>query len=248
MRKALGILLSIMLILGFISCQQPTNSNDDFANQNPTEQPKDETTDKGENGKEEIPPVEEGDEETEEQEIVLNLGLTKTYSMLIGETVSIASMIDECDVWYEVQSGVDVISVDGNTISAISVGTATLKATDWEDESRTWKCVITVYAECFTGTAFEYKLIGKWYYGDSYIELNADKTGYMKVFLNGSVVQDSTFNWGAYENKYGKYLEIENGADYINKSYTILKVSEVEFRIKGYLGFGLPQETTWVKE
>ena len=152
MRKALGILLSIMLILGFISCQQPTNSSDDFANQNPTEQPKDETTDKGENEKEEIPPVVEAEEETEE-EIVLNLGLTKTYSMLIGETVNLASMIDECDVWYEVQSGDDVISVDGNTISAISVGTATLKATDWEDESRTWKCVITVSAEGFTGTA-----------------------------------------------------------------------------------------------
>lgn len=234
MRKALGILLSIMLILGFISCQQPTNSSDDFANQNPTEQPKDENTDKGENEKEE--------------EIVLNLGLTKTYSMLIGETVNLASMIDECDVWYEVQSGDDVISVDGNTISAISVGTATLKATDWEDESRTWKCVITVSAEGFIGTTLEYKLIGKWYYGDSYIELNADKTGYMKVFLNGSVVQDSTFNWGAYENKYGKYLEIENGADYINKSYTILKVSEVEFRISGYLAFAMPQETSWVKE
>ena len=247
MRKALGILLSIMLILGFISCQQPTNSSDDFANQNPTEQPKDETTDKDVNEKEEIPPVVGGEEETEE-EIVLDLGLTKTYSMLVGETINLASMIDECDVWYEVQSGDDVISVDGNTISAISVGTATLKATDWEDESRTWKCVITVSAEGFTGTALEYKLIGKWYCGDSYIELNADMTGYMKVFLNSSMVQDSEFTWGASENKYGKYLEIENGTEYINKDYTILKVSEVEFRIKGYLGFGLPEETTWVKE
>lgn len=195
MRKALGILLSIMLILGFISCQQPTNSSDDFANQNPTEQPKDETSNKEESEKEEIPPVEEGDEET-----VLNLGLTKTYSMFVGDTVNLASMIDDSDVWYEVQSGNDVIEVDGNTISAISVGTATLKATDWEDESRTWKCVITVSAEDFTGTALEYKLIGKWYYGDSYIELNADKTGYMKVFLNESVVQDSSFTWRASEN------------------------------------------------
>ena len=189
MRKALGILLSIILILGFISCQQPTNSSDDFANQNPTEQPKDETTDKGENEKEEIPPVVEGEEETEE-EIVLNLGLTKTYSMLIGETVNLASMIADSDVWYEVQTGNDVIEVDGNTISAISVGTATLKATDWEDESRTWKCVITVSAEGFTGTALEYKLIGKWYYGDSYIELNADKTGYM-VSVNFHVLHRS---------------------------------------------------------
>ena len=170
MRKALGILLSIILILGFISCQQPTNSSDDFANQNPTEQPKDENIDKGENEKEEIPPVVEGEEETEE-EILLNLGLTKTYSMLVGETINLASMIEDGDVWYEIQSGNDVIEVDGNTISV--------------------------------GTALEYKLIGKWYCEDSYIELNADKTGYMKVFLNGSVVQDSTFNWGAFENKYG---------------------------------------------
>lgn len=166
------------------------------------------------------------------QQPVINLKLMLMYLLL----------------WYEVQTGNDVIEVDGNTISAISVGTATLKATDWEDESRTWKCVITVSAEGFTGTALEYKLIGKWYCGDSYIELNADKTGYMKVFLNGTVVQDSTFTWGAFENKYGKYLEIENGTDYTNNDYTILKVSEVEFRIKGYLGFGLPEETTWVKE
>lgn len=247
MRKALGVLLSIMLILGFISCQQPTNSSDDFANQNSTEQPKDETTDKGENEKEEIPPVVEGEEETEE-EIVLDLGLTKTYSMLIGETVNLASMIEDSDVWYEVQTGNDVIEVDGNTISAISVGTATLKATDWEDESRTWKCVVTVSAEGFTGTALEYKLIGKWYYGDSYIELNSDKTGYMKVFLNSSMVQDSTFNWCGREVNTNKYLSISNGSSEINRDYTILKVSEVEFRIKGYLGFGLPEETTWVKE
>ena len=172
----------------------------------------------------------------------------ETYSMLIGETVNLASMIDECDVWYEVQSGDDVISVDGNTISAISVGTATLKATDLEDESRTWKCVITVSAEGFTGTALEYKLIGKWYYEDSYIELNADKTGYMKVFLDGKLIQDSTFNWCGREVNSNKYLSIINGSSEINKDYTILKVSEVEFRIKGYLGFGLPQETTWVKE
>ncbi|MBP3562783.1 MAG: hypothetical protein J6J67_09825 [Treponema sp.] len=247
MRKALGILLSIILIWGFISCQQPTNSSDDFANQNPTEQPKNETTDKGENEKEEIPPVVEGEEETEE-EILLNLGLTKTYSMLIGETVNLASMIDDSDVWYEVQTGNDVIEVDGNTITAISVGTATLKATDWEDESRTWKCVVTVSAEGFTGTALEYKLIGKWYYGDSYIELNSDKTGYMKVFLNSSMVQDSTFNWCGREVNTNKYLSISNGSSEINRDYTILKVSEVEFRIKGYLGFGLPEETTWVKE
>lgn len=247
MRKALGILLSIMLILGFISCQQPTNSSDDFANQNPTEQPKDETTDNDENDKEEIPPVEEGEEETEE-DIVLNLGLTKTYSMLVGETVNLASMIENYDVWYEIQSGNDVIEVDGNTISAFSVGTATLKATDWEDESRTWKCVITVSAEGFTGTALEYKLIGKWYYEDSYIELNADKTGYMKVFLDGKLIQDSTFNWCGREVNSNKYLSITNGSSEINKDYTILKVSEVEFIIKGYLGFGLPQETTWVKE
>lgn len=243
MRKALGILLSIMLILGFISCQQPTNSSDDFANQNPTEQPKDETTDNDENDKEEIPPVEEG-----EEEIVLNLGLTKTYSMLVGETVNLASMIENYDVWYEIQSGNDVIEVDGNTISAFSVGTAILKAIDWEDENHYWVCTITVTAEGFNGTALDYKMIGTWYCEDSYIELNKDKTGYMKVYLNGNIIQDCSFNWTTMEVGSNKYLDISNGDEYINKSYTILKVSEVEFRIKGYLGFGMPQETTWVKE
>ena len=106
----------------------------------------------------------------------------------------------------------------------------------------------TVSAEGFTGTALEYKLIGKWYCEDSYIELNADKTGYMKVFLNESVVQDSSFTWRSSENRYGKYLEIKNGTEYINKDYIILKVSEVEFIIRGYLAFAMPQETTWIKK
>ena len=168
--------------------------------------------------------------------------------MLIGETVNLASMIDDSDVWYEVQTGNDVIEVDGNTITEISVGTAILKATDWNDESRTWKCTITVSVEGFTGTALDYKIIGKWNNGDSYIELNSDKTGYMKVYLNGSVVQDSEFTWSTMEVKGNKYLDIANGSDYINKSYTILKVTKVEFRISGYLAFGMPLETTWVKE
>ena len=73
-------------------------------------------------------------------------------------------------------------------------------------------------------------------------------TGYMKVYLNGSVVQESEFTWSTMEVKGNKYFDIANGTDYINKSYTILKISEVEFGIKGYLAFGMPQETTWVKE
>lgn len=70
----------------------------------------------------------------------------------------------------------------------------------------------------------------------------------MKVFLNESVVQDSSFTWRSSENKYGKYLEIKNGTEYINKDYIILKVSEVEFIIRGYLAFAMPQETTWIKK
>ena len=168
--------------------------------------------------------------------------------MLVGETINLASMIEDGDVWYEIQSGNDVISYDSDSITAISVGTAILKATGWNDESRTWKCTITVSVEGFTETALDYKFIGKWNNGDSYIELNSDMTGYMKVFLNDSMVQDSTFNWCGREVNTNKYLSITNGSSEINRDYTILKVSEVEFRIKGYLGFGLPEETTWVKE
>ena len=78
--------------------------------------------------------------------------------------------------------------------------------------------------------------------------LNSDKTGYMKVYLNGSLIQDCSFNWTTQESGSYKFLTITNGDDYVNKDYTILKVSDVEFRIKGYLGFGMPQETTWVKK
>ena len=115
-------------------------------------------------------------------------------------------------------------------------------------ESRTWKCTFMVAVDGFTDTALDYKLIDTLYNEDSFIELNSDMTGYMKVYLNGNVVQYSEFTWSTMEVKGNKYLDIANGSDYINKSYTILKVSEVEFIIKGYLGFGLPEETTWVKE
>lgn len=191
---------------------------------------------------------EDKDSDNTEEENVLDLTKTTSFSMLVGESINLPSYLDGCDVWYEIQSGTDVISCDSDSITAISVGTAILKATDWNDESRTWKCTITVSVEGFTGTALDYKFIGKWNNGDSYIELNSDKTGYMKVYLNGSVVQDSTFNWTTKVVGSNKYLSITNGSSEINNDYTIQKISEVEFRIKGYLAFGMPQETTWVKE
>ncbi len=207
-----------------------------------------ETDDSNKENENQTDKEEDKDSENTEEENVLDLSKTTSFSMLVGESITLSASIDGCDVWYEIQSGDDVISCDSDFITAISVGTAILKATDWNDESRTWKCTIIVSVEGFTGTALDYKLIGKWLCDDSYIELNSDMTGYMKVYLNGSVVQDCEFTWNTMEVKGNKYLDIANGTDYINKSYTILKMSEVEFRIKGYLGFGLPEETTWLKE
>ena len=51
------------------------------------------------------------------------------YEFAIANTVLfIKSILDGCDVWYEIQSGNDVISCDSDFITAISVGTAILKA------------------------------------------------------------------------------------------------------------------------
>lgn len=182
----------------------------------------------------------------------LDIATTTEYKMKVGETIRLkSSWSEEC--YYEIdENEYDAISLNNDTITAETIGTATVKITSSTNSSKAGYCIITVTSDSFSGTGLDYKMIGKWTNGDSYIQLNSDYSGYMKVYLNNSVVQDVSFNWTTRidGNKYKnyKYLTISNATDYLNKDFTIISISSTTLKLKGYLAFGKPQETTWLKE
>lgn len=181
----------------------------------------------------------------------LDIATTTQYSMKVGETVKLkSSWSEECSYSiYENED--DAISLNNGTITAETIGTATVKITSSTSSSKAGYCIITVTSDSFSGTGLDYKMIGKWTDGDSYIQLNSDYSGYMKVYLNSSVVQDVSFNWKTRiegSTKKYKYLKISNATDYLNKDFTIISVSSTTLKLKGYLAFGKPEETSWTKE
>ena len=186
----------------------------------------------------------------EENTSVLDFSSVTSYSMNLGDTVNLDSLIGESSVYYEIQSGSDVVELGSGSLTAIGPGTAIVKAIDWDDSSRSWYCNITVTVEGFSGSALDYKLIGRWEDGNSYLVFNADKTGELKVYKNGSLLQESNFEWSSFENSYGKYLTLSNcSEDYLEgKQYTITSISATSLRLHGYLAFGLAQNTSWTKQ
>ena len=181
---------------------------------------------------------------------VLDFSSVTSYSMKVGDTVNLASLIGESSVYYEIQGGSDVVELGSGSLTAIGPGSAIVKAVDWDDSSKIWYCNITVTVEGFSGSALDYKLIGRWEDGNSYLFFDADKTGELKVYKNGSLLQESTFTWSSFENSYGKYLTLSNcSADYLEgKQYTITNLSATTLNLHGYLAFGAAQDTSWSKQ
>lgn len=180
----------------------------------------------------------------------LDFSSVTSYSMKVGDTVNLASLIGESSVYYEIQSGSDVVELGSGNLTAIGPGSTIVKAIDWDDSSKSWYCNITVTVEGFSGSALDYKLIGRWEDGNSYLVFNADKTGELKVYRNGAKLQESTFEWSSFENSYGKYLTLSNcSEDYLEgKQYTITSISTTSLRLHGYLAFGAAQDTSWTKQ
>ena len=180
----------------------------------------------------------------------LDFSTVSSYSMKVGDTVNLASLIGESSVYYEIQSGSDVVELGSGSLTAIGPGSAIVKAVDWDDSSISWYCNITVSVEGFTGSSLDYKLIGRWAAGNSYLFFDAEKTGELKVYKNGSLLQESTFTWSSLENSYGKYLILSNcSADYLEgKQYTITNISATILNLHGYLAFGSAQDTSWSKK
>ena len=186
----------------------------------------------------------------EEDSAALDFSSVTTYSMSVGDTVSLASLIGESSVYYEIQSGTDAVELGSGTLTAIGPGSAIVKAIDWDDNSKSWSCSITVTVEGFTGSSLDYKLIGRWEDGNSYLVFDADKTGELKVYKNGSLLQESTFTWSSLENSHGKYLSLSNcSANYLEgKQYIITSISLTSLRLHGYLAFGASQDTFWTRQ
>ena len=180
----------------------------------------------------------------------LDFSSVTSYSMNLGDTVNLASLIGDSSVYYEIQSGSDVVELGSGILTAIGPGSAIVKAIDWDDSSKSWSCSITVTVEGFTGSSLDYKLIGRWEDGNSYLVFDADKTGELKVYKNGSLLQESTFTWASLENSHGKYLTLSNcSANYLEgKQYTITSISSTSLRLHGYLAFGVSQDTSWTRQ
>ena len=236
MKKTLIFMFGAALFV-FMGCQMgPSGSYDDKGKDDGTELPGSE--DKPENDS--ISPVKpEGD--------YLDLNLQTLYEMNPGESIVLWS---EKAVSYEVQEGFDVVSLSSeNVLSALIPREAKLRMED--SEGYYYYCYVTVKAgsndDPETDLPQINALVGKWVDEDSYIEFYANGTGYMKVFLKGAVVQDVSFSWSDWSNSFGHFLTISNANDYLNKDYTIT-VNGSSLTLKGYLAFGKPQTTTWIKQ
>lgn len=268
MKKTITTAAAIMAALMLISCQMSSGDSDDYKTDNsnkeqssdPVSSGTDASTDGNEadNGSGKTDDLNETDnedeDETEPEEKILDISSTRQYSMNVGETVILPYEFGDYEVYYQVQSGDDVIEVSSKGLTALSVGTAVLKALDWNDGTRTWSCTVTVKAEGFNGSAVEYKLCGSWSReGGSSLILNSDKTGTMKNYLNGNLVQDWTFNWSGSEGGGYKFLNITNCYDNQNnktvddKQFTVSRVSVTSLSLEGNLGFGMPSTTSWTK-
>ncbi len=188
----------------------------------------------------------------------LDIATTTEYKMKVGETVKLKSSWNE-DCYYSIYNNeYDAISLDSDTITAQTVGTATVKITSSVNSSKAGYCIITVTSDSFSGTGLDYKMLGKWTDKKNSLVLNSDKTGSLIVYGGSNLLSDATFKWKTYSggtgsNKYN-FFEIydsnDNVAqnDYLEKSYIITSVSSTTLKLKGYLvPFG-NQETTWSKE
>ena len=261
MKKTITMMTAVIAALMMISCQMTADdpqttyvpdTENTAASETPEENP---PADDREPETPDTTPPEKDEDETPEEEKVLDLSATRQYTMNVGETVTLPNYIGDYEVYYQVQNDSDVISVSGTGLTADSVGSAVLKAFDWNDENRTWSCTVTVKAEGFSGSAIEYKLGGNWTReGGSSLVLNQNHTGTMKNYLNGSLVQDWVFSWTGSEYGNTKYLSItdcydnktNNSVD--DKQFTVERISSTSLTLRGNLGFGMPATTTWSKE
>jgi len=235
MKKTLKFLAALVVAtVLFASCQNPNGAlTDDLASDKTQNTPTDnEETDNNQD----TPP--EGD--------YLDFKNVTTYEMNIGDSIQLYS---EGSLSYEVLEGTDIVSINStNVLKTLAVGDA--KVCVYLNDDTIWYCWITVKAspqsDKDSGTENnEISLVGRWEDGDSYLQFYANGTGSMLVYLNSNIVQDVTFEWSDFTNSYGHFLTLTNTNNYLEgKQFTII-VTATTLKLKGYLGFGMPQNTSW---
>lgn len=202
--------------------------------------------------------LEEDKKEDSENGDFLDIVTTTEYSMKVGETVKLKSSWSE-KCYYEIyEDEYGAISLNNDTITAETIGTATVKITSSTNSSKAGYCIITVTSDSFSGTGLDYKMIGKWKDGKNRLVLNSDKTGSLIVYTGDKLMADATFKWKTFSEGRGSnkrnYLTIYDSNDtiaqndYLEKDYTITSVSNSTLKIKGYLVVFGNLETTWTKE
>lgn len=258
MKKILFIMIAAAALV-FAGCSSDDSSGND-ENQTQTEenqqeqkeQNQDEKDDENqkENSENEAGTENESGEKEDSTANYLDIYTTTSFSMKVGESVTLKpSWSDGDNCYYEITSNdFGAIEISDKVVTAKTVGEATVKMISNENPSKAGYCTITVTSDDFSGNGVEYLLVGTWQSGESTITFDSGKTGSMKVYLNSKVVQDASFSWSASSGK-TKLLTISGSeSSYINKQYTITSVSGTTLKLSGYLAFGMPKETTWSKK
>ena len=235
MKKTIRLLTALVIAtVLFASCQNPSGSpTADLTSDNTQNTP----TDNNENGNnQDIPP--EGD--------YLDFKNVTTYEMNIGASVQLYSA---GSVSYEVLEGTDIVSIDSSNILTSSTAGEAKVCVNLNDDT-IWYCWITVksspQSDKDSGTENnEISLVGRWEDGDSYLQFYANGTGSMLVYLNSNIVQDVTFEWSDFTNSYGHFLTLTNTNNYLEGKQFTITVTATTLKLKGYLGFGMPQNTSW---
>lgn len=182
---------------------------------------------------------------------ILDICTQTAYAMKVGDTVKLKASWSDA-YRYEISSDeYEAISLSSdNIITAKAIGTAIVKIISLENAAKNGSCIITVTSDAFSGSGLDYKLLGIWKNENDVIELDVNKSGYIKCMLRGTVTQEASFNWTTRTENNGdtKYFTISNGPSYLNNSYMILSISSTTLKLKGRLAFGKPLETEWTRE
>lgn len=174
----------------------------------------------------------------------LDLSLVSEYEMKVGDRIQL--YVENAD-FFTVTSGDDVVTIDSsNVMEAIGAGNATIQVFI-KNSVRTYSLVVTVIADS-SDSNHNAALLGKWVYGESYLQFNADGSGYL-FYKNGSYTTlDTTCTWNTSTGGGKNWLNISDsnpGSSDGSYEYT---VSTTTLRIHGRLAFGIPMDTEWNKQ
>jgi len=174
----------------------------------------------------------------------IDLSTTSEYSMKVGDRIQL--YVENADT-YTVTTGDDVVSIDSdNVMEAIGAGNATVQVSI-KNSIRTYSLVVIVTADP-SDSNHNPAVVGMWVNGESYIQFNADGSGYLYYKSGSYTTLNTTCSWNTSTAGGKNWLNISgcnpNGSD---GSYEYI-VSATRLNIHGRLALGIPMDTEWIKE